>query len=137
MSGSNLTPSQRSLRARLAAHALHAKGGTSTEAGTAAFLSRFEREVDPDGILGAAERARRAAHARKAYMARLALASARKRTSAAGKFNRDLSLAIDRATIDLEKAMELGDEDSAAKHTRRLASLEARIQKDGEQVDEL
>jgi hypothetical protein len=74
-----LSPAERSLRARLAAHALHAQGKTSTAAGTAAFLARFERLVDPDGTLPPAERARRAAHARKAYMARLALRSARVR----------------------------------------------------------
>jgi len=75
----SLTKSQRSLRARAAAHALHAQGGTSTAAGTAAFLERFEREVDPDGTLQPDERARRAAHARKAHMTRLALQASRAR----------------------------------------------------------
>jgi len=74
-----LSPSQRTLRARMAAHALHAQGGTSTAAGTAAFLAKFERQVDPDGILPPAERARRAEHARKAHMTGLALASSRAR----------------------------------------------------------
>lgn len=74
-----LTPGQRKVRARLAAHALHAQGGTSTKAGTAAFLARFDREVDPDGILAPEERARRAEHARKAYMGRLALKASRAR----------------------------------------------------------
>jgi hypothetical protein len=45
----------------------------------AAFLDRFEREVDPDGVLPAAERARRAAAARKAYFVRLAAKSAEAR----------------------------------------------------------
>jgi hypothetical protein len=36
------------------------------------FLERFEREVDPDGTLPAEERRRRAEHARRAYMLRLA-----------------------------------------------------------------
>ncbi|MEJ7697469.1 MAG: hypothetical protein WKF78_12820 [Candidatus Limnocylindrales bacterium] len=58
---------------RAAAHALHAQGGTNTKAGTAAFLERFERQVDPDGRLTPEERTRRAAHARKSYMAGLAL----------------------------------------------------------------
>lgn len=74
-----LTPEQRSLRARAGAYALHAQGGTSTLAGTAAFLARFEAEVDPDGILAPEERARRAGFARKAYFAKLALASSRAR----------------------------------------------------------
>jgi hypothetical protein len=51
-----------------------------------AFLDRFEREVDPDGTLPPAERARRAEHARKAYFAKLALksAQARRRRKPAG-----------------------------------------------------
>ncbi len=48
------------------------------------MMERFERQVDPDGVLTPAERARRAGHARKAYFARLALrsAQARRKTSA-------------------------------------------------------
>jgi hypothetical protein len=76
-----LTPAERSLRARIAAHALHAKGGTSTAAGTAAFLGGFDRQVDPDGILPPDERARRAAHARKAHMSALSLKASRARTA--------------------------------------------------------
>jgi hypothetical protein len=44
-----------------------------------ALLDRFERQVDPDGVLSPAERARRAGHARKAYFTRLALRSAQAR----------------------------------------------------------
>ncbi len=81
-----LTPSERSLRARLAAHTLHARVDPTAHTAPArkAFLARFEREVDPDGILSTAERARRAEHARKAYFTRLALrsAQARRRDSA-------------------------------------------------------
>lgn len=76
----SLTPAQRSLRARAAAFALHAQGGTSTAAGTSAFLSRFERQVDPEGVLPPEERARRAAFARKGYMAGLALRASRARS---------------------------------------------------------
>ena len=36
------------------------------------FLQRFEREVDPDGTLPSDERRRRAEHAKRAYMLRLA-----------------------------------------------------------------
>jgi hypothetical protein len=77
-----LSPAQRALRSRAAAHALHAQGGTSTTAGTAAFLARFERQVDPDGSLPAEERARRAEHALKAHMAGLALRASRARSNA-------------------------------------------------------
>jgi hypothetical protein len=38
-------------------------------------MSRFEREVDPEGVLEPEERARRAEHAKKAYFLKLALAS--------------------------------------------------------------
>lgn len=77
-----MTPEQRTLRARIAAHAMHARHDTqkTTSAGREAFLARFEREVDPDGTLPPAERARRAEHARKAYFTGLALKSSRARS---------------------------------------------------------
>lgn len=75
-----LTPSQRSQRARIAAHSMHAQGKTSTGPARKAFLSRFEREVDPDSVLSPEERARRAAHARKAHMTQLAYRSAKVRS---------------------------------------------------------
>lgn len=81
----NLTPAERTLRARLAAHALHARVGDPsrhTEPARRAFLSRFEREVDPDGSLTPAERSRRAQHAKKAYFTRLAFKSALSRRRA-------------------------------------------------------
>jgi hypothetical protein len=57
------SPAERSLRARLAAYALHAQRDSreTSAPGRAAFLARFEREVDPDGTLDPAERQRRAA----------------------------------------------------------------------------
>ena len=67
-----LSQEERRLRARAAAYALHAQGGTSTKAATQAFLERFERQVDPDGVLTPEERTRRAALARKSYMSLLA-----------------------------------------------------------------
>lgn len=50
-----------------------------TVAARAAFLSQFEREVDPTGQLPKDARPHRAEHARKAYFARLALASVKAR----------------------------------------------------------
>ncbi len=47
-----------------------------------AFLGRFEREVDPNGVLPPAERSRRAQHALRAYMLRLAKRSVVARRSA-------------------------------------------------------
>ena len=43
------------------------------------FLRRFEKEVDPDGALSPEERRRRAEHAKRAYMLRLAKRSAASR----------------------------------------------------------
>lgn len=63
------------LRGRIGAYARLAKHGTQalSRAGNRAFMARFEREVDPDGTLPPAERARRAAFAKRAYFSRLAL----------------------------------------------------------------
>ena len=73
------SPARRALRARRAAHHLHAgipDAAAHTAPARAAFLGRFEREVDPDGALDPGERTRRAEHARKAFFLRLALTSA-------------------------------------------------------------
>lgn len=80
-----LTPEQRVLRARLAAQVRWSRSDpvAGTAAARAAFDERFEREVDPDGSLAPAERARRAKSARRAYYTRLALASARARRARA------------------------------------------------------
>jgi hypothetical protein len=59
-------------------HAQHDTRRTSAN-GRAAFLARFEREVDPDGRLDPEERIRRAEQARRAYFARLALAASKAR----------------------------------------------------------
>jgi hypothetical protein len=75
------TPSERSRRARLGAYTLHSRHDSrkTTAKARATFLSRFEREVDPDGILSPEERSRRAEYAKKAYFTRLAQKSARSR----------------------------------------------------------
>lgn len=76
-----LTPSERTLRARVAAHALHSQRDSRelTAAARQAFRDSFEKLVDPDGTLDSKERARRAEHARKAYYTTLALKSAKAR----------------------------------------------------------
>jgi hypothetical protein len=81
-----LSPVERTLRARLAAHSMHAKHDAreTTANGRAAFLARFEAEVDPDGTLLPEERQRRAEHARSAYFTRLALAAAKARRQQRG-----------------------------------------------------
>ena len=77
----SLSPAERSLRARLAAYAMHAQHDSrhTSAPGRTAFLARFEAEVDPDGRLDPEERARRAEQARRAYFARLSLAAAKAR----------------------------------------------------------
>src|SRR6266498_1966319 len=74
-----LSPAERTLRARLAAHTMHAQHDAreTTAAARAAFLARFEAEVDPDGALPPEERRRRAEHARSAYFTRLAFERAK------------------------------------------------------------
>jgi hypothetical protein len=70
------------LRAQTAAHTRWAKTAdrlAATAPARQAALDRFEREVDPDGVLAPTERAKRAANARKAHMSRMALASAKVR----------------------------------------------------------
>ncbi len=79
-----MTPAERTLRARIAAYSLHAQGKTNTAPARAAFLDRFEREVDSEGVLPPAERARRAKAARSAHFARMALKSAKNRQRKAG-----------------------------------------------------
>src|SRR5262245_40922141 len=85
MPAENLLPSERSLRARIAAHSRWAQEDrvAGTQAARAAFLARFEREVDPERVLSNTERSRRAESAKKAYFTRLALRSARARSARA------------------------------------------------------
>lgn len=65
----------RSLRGRIGALTLHATHDPkeTTAKARETFLARFEREVDPDGVLPEDERRRRAEYARRAYFARLRL----------------------------------------------------------------
>ncbi|WP_406237502.1 hypothetical protein [Nocardia sp. NBC_01009] len=76
------TPVERTLQARIAAHESWAKTddrAARTEKARAAMASKFDRLVDPDGLLSPEERAYRADQARKAHYTRLALKSAQSR----------------------------------------------------------
>jgi hypothetical protein len=82
-----LTPSQRSLRASIAANTRWSREDPSANAarGQAGLIEKFEREIraaDPE--LSDAEVARRAESARRAHMQRLALASSRARSRKTG-----------------------------------------------------
>jgi hypothetical protein len=84
-----MTPERRRRRARIAADVSWANTAdrtARTSAGTKAFLGRFERQVDPDGVLPAEVRAAMAKHARTAYMLQLAekSAAARRRRTQSG-----------------------------------------------------
>lgn len=74
-------PNEMALRGRIGAFRLHATHDPreTTARARAAFLARFEAEVDPDGVLDPDERRRRALAARRAYFAQLALRSAQAR----------------------------------------------------------
>lgn len=83
-----MTPDERhtarSLGGRIGAHQRWATVDdrtAATQAGREAFMTKFEREVDPEGVLTGPERARRAESARKAHFARLALQSAKARAA--------------------------------------------------------
>jgi hypothetical protein len=83
------TPEQRRLAAQVAVHTSWANTkdrAARTAPGTAAFMERFEREVDPDGVMDSQTRAKAAENARKAYFLGLAVKSAaarRRRKNAA------------------------------------------------------
>ena len=76
-----LSPQEAHLRARIGAYALHSQYDSReiTAPARRAFLGRFEREVDPEGILPEEERLRRAQCAKSAYFLRLSLKSAKAR----------------------------------------------------------
>lgn len=82
-----LTPAERRLRAQVAVNTSWANTtdpAARTEPARRAFDKRFEDQVDPEHKLLPAERRRRAASAKKAHFARLALASAKARRRKAG-----------------------------------------------------
>lgn len=77
----SLSPEERTLRARMAAHTLHSKydGREITASARAAGPGSDDywlEQVDPDQELDPKERARRASHAKRAHYQRLALKSA-------------------------------------------------------------
>jgi hypothetical protein len=83
--GRTYDPKAMALRGRIGAHVTHSRHDPRylTAAEHETFLAKFERQVDPNGVLSDAERLRRAPHARQAYFTRLALRSAAVRRKAA------------------------------------------------------
>lgn len=86
----------RRLRAQAAAHtrwAHTADRKAATAPARKAFIDRFERQVDPDGLLDPIERAQRAESARKAYFLALAAKSAETRQRRKAKAQRSIASA--------------------------------------------
>jgi hypothetical protein len=82
MSNSPLTPSQRSQRARIAAHTRWSKESDRTAATAPGRRAAFEKlldEVDPDRKLPEAERLKRAKNAQQAQLERVRLAASKSR----------------------------------------------------------
>jgi hypothetical protein len=78
----NMTPEQRTLRAQIAAHTQWANESNRTArtaAARKAAADRFEKQVDPDGVLPIEVRQQRAESASKAHFRRMAAASAKAR----------------------------------------------------------
>lgn len=86
---SSESPMERALRSRSASHVRWSREGdraAATAPARAGLQAKFERQVDPDGTLDPAERAKRAESARKAYYAELtrkSIAARRRRKTAA------------------------------------------------------
>lgn len=102
MAKTNLTPAELTLRGRLGAHVMWAETEdrtARTQAARRAFQRRFENQVDRDGVLDPAERAKRAEHARQAHMLKMAMASARARRLRAQAARIDAQLANDEALV--------------------------------------
>ena len=77
----DLTPAQRTLRARVAAYARAAKYGPEvTRAAFGGRIAKLEAQVDPDGTLSDIERQRRAYALMRSQMSALSLKASRKRT---------------------------------------------------------
>ncbi len=82
---SSYDPNEMAARGRIGAYTSHSRHDVRelTAPARAAFLQSFEHDVDPDAVLPADERSRRARAARKAHFARLAYQSAAARRARA------------------------------------------------------
>lgn len=104
-----LTPSERALRARLAAHIKHAAcedPSAATAPARRAFLDRFMREArERFGDLPDEELARRAEHLKRAYFTKLSL-----RSSTARRKAREATDQADAADAELTQLQASGDD---------------------------
>jgi hypothetical protein len=104
----SLTPRERTLRAQLAVEASWANTSNPsarTQPGRDAANARFEREVDPDGVLPEAERLRRTEHARRSHMLKMSLKASRaRRNRCATRVDDADALGADRRANDTPNA---------------------------------
>lgn len=103
---STSSSAERRLQASAAAHTSWARTSdpsARTAPARAALFEKFEREVDPDGTLHPAERARRAEQARIAFYKNLSAKAlrSRRRAAEARKLAADLERAADAADTEL------------------------------------
>lgn len=105
-----MSESHASMRGRIAAYEKWARTGNRTAAtapARAGLDAKFVAEVDPDGTLDPADRARRVAAKRKAHFTRLALLSAQSRRRAQAA----------RRTVSEEKAITDAQRIAASLHS--------------------
>lgn len=122
-----MTPEQRSLRAKVAAHARWAQSDPrdGTQPARAGFMRRFEKQVDPDGALPPLERARRAESAMRSHMAALALKS----STARGQPRNDSArrLEVPAGESDSQETAAVSNEDANATRRRTVAPRRGRV----------
>ena len=83
----SLTPSERTLRASIAAHTMWANTddwSARTKPGRDAFRRSFDKQVDPKGVLAPAERSKRGEALYQAHFKKMALAKSKKARGTAG-----------------------------------------------------
>lgn len=87
-----ISHAERVLYGRIGAYTVHSRYDSRQlmEPARRAFWNKFERDVDPEGILAPEERMRRADMARKAHFARLALKSLQARRRRRARRERDV-----------------------------------------------
>jgi hypothetical protein len=100
-----LSPEQRSLRAKAAAHVMHSRNDSRelTKAARSGFAASFERMADPEGLLSEEERRRRADHLMRAHMAKLSLKASKARGKKAASATTAASAPAADATTNPER----------------------------------
>jgi hypothetical protein len=79
-----MTPAEKSLASRIGAHTSWANTpnrNARMAPARAGFMAKFERQVDPDGVMDPADRAKAAESAMKAHMSQLRLIRMAKSTA--------------------------------------------------------